>query len=199
MVVNLRYMDHLLLRRLNQGEEFAFDYFFHLYFPLMVTFSRRFVADSVLAEEIVQDVFYKVWERRGSFADVQALKAFLYISTKNASFNEISKIQNRHKHQDNYAAEKETTDECVLQEIVRTEVYHSLSAAIRTLPEQCQRIIQLLFEEDKKPKEIAEELGISVSTVNSQKARGLLLLKQRLKRKDLDLLLVMLTLYFGQN
>lgn len=192
-------MDNVLLRRLNQGEELAFDYFFHRYFPLMITFARRFVMDEVYAEEIVQDVFYKVWQRRSSFASPQALKAFLYISTKNASFNQISKMQNRTKHQDNYAVEKDIEEQSILHDIIRTEVYVFLSEAIRTLPDQCQKIIQLLFEEDKKPIEIADELGISVSTVNSQKARGLLLLRQRLKGKDLDLLMIIMTLYLGQH
>ncbi|NGM62462.1 RNA polymerase sigma-70 factor [Sphingobacterium sp. SGG-5] len=184
------------MQRLKRGEELAFDYFFHRYFPLMVTFASRFVPNNVLAEEIVQDVFYKVWERRSSFANAQALKAFLYISTKNASYNEISKFQNRYKHQEAYASENELTEQPVLQEIIRTEVYASLSVAIQTLPGQCRKIIQLLFEEGKKPIEIADELGISISTVNSQKARGLMLLKQLLKGKDLDLLLLIIFLYF---
>ncbi len=198
MDVSLRYMDDILLQRLNRGEELAFDYFFHQYYPLMVTFAQRFVPDDTLAEEVVQDVFYKVWERRRSFKNTQALKAFLYISTKNASYNEISKFQNRYRHQDAYAAENEIAEQPVVQEIIRTEVYASLSRAIHMLPEQCKKIIQLLFEEGKKPAEIADELGISVSTVNSQKARGLTLLKQQLKNKDLDLLFI-LAAYFLQK
>jgi len=187
-------MDDALLKRLNRGEEPAFEYFFHRFFPLMVTFARRFVVDEVLAEEIVQDVFYKVWERQDSFTDVQALKAFLYIFIKNAAYNEISKLQNRHKHQTAYASEKAMTEQSILKDIVRIEVCASLSTAIGSLPEQCQKIIQLLFEEEKKPMEIADELGISVSTVNSQKARGLMLLKQRLEGKDLDLLLLLIAM-----
>jgi|SRR5690606_16075615 len=192
MDVNLLSPDHILLHRLNQGEEVAFDYFFHRYYPLMVTFALRFVRDKEIAEEIVQDVFHKVWMRKESFKDVNALKAFLYISTKNAAYNEISKIQNRYKHQEEYAKGNDPIDQPVMQHIIRTEVYASLSAAINELPLQCQKIIKLLFEEEKKPAEIAEELGVTISTVNSQKARGLKLLRYRLKGKDMGLLWIIL-------
>lgn len=198
MNLDLLDKEQILLKRLNRGEEMAFDYFFHRYYPLMTTFSKRFLSDSISAEELVQDVFYKVWEKRSDFHDVRSLKAFLYKATRNASFNEISKTQNRYKHQEAYSLNEEQSENSVLSEIVRTEVYASLTEAIRTLPDQCSKIIQMLFEEEMKPSEIATELGIAISTVNSQKARGLTLLKERLKGKDLDFL-AMLILFSLKN
>lgn len=194
MDIDLLAADNVVLRRLNEGEEAAFDYFFHRYFPLMQAFARRFIADEGLAEEVVLDVFFKVWEKRSDFADAKTLKAFLYIATKNASFNALKKDQSRHKHQASSILGHEQTEASVIREIVRSEVYATLSLAINTLPEQCRRIIQLIFEEDKKPSEIAEALGITISTVNSQKARGLALLRDKLKGEDLDTLLIFIVL-----
>jgi len=180
--------EHALLQRLRAGDERAFDYFFHRFYPLMLLFAKRFIADADAAEEVVHDVFYKVWQKQDEFPSVQSLKAFLYISTKNAALNQLSKLQSRYKHQDLYARLSAQMDQPIIEEIIRAEVYSSLSAAIRTLPEQCQRIIRLIFEDGEKPAEIAERLNISISTINSQKARGLSLLRERLAGKDLDLL-----------
>lgn len=199
MDINLLAADNAVLQRLNKGEEAAFDYFFHRYFPLMQSFARRFIADEGLAEEVVLDIFFKVWEKRSDFVNAKALKAFLYIATKNASYNALKKDQSRNKHQESSILWHEQTEESVIREIVRSEVYATLSLAISTLPEQCRRIIQLLFEEDKKPSEIAEALGITISTVNSQKARGLTLLRERLSGKDLDTLLILIVLDFFRH
>lgn len=186
-----------LLQRLGEGDERAFDYFFHRFYTLMVVFAKRFLIDVDAAEEVVQDVFYKVWERRGNFQDVQALKAFLYISTKNTTLNQLSKYQNREKYQQAYAMLNQQTDRPVIHEIIRAEVLTSLSNAIDTLPEQCRKIIRMIFEEDEKPADIAKKLNISISTVNNQKARGLSLLRERLTGKDLDLLLWVLSISYS--
>lgn len=189
--------ENVLLQSLRESDERAFDYFFHRFYPLMLLFAKRFIPDADVAEEAVQDVFYKVWEKRGDFQEVNALKAFLYISTKNATLNQLSKHQSREKYQQAYAMLNEQTDPPIIHEIIRAEVLASLSDAILTLPEQCQKIILLIFEEDEKPADIAKKLNISISTVNSQKARGLSLLKERLTGKDLDLLLWLIAINYS--
>lgn len=187
--------DAAILRRLNQGQEMAFEYFFHRFFPLMFVYAQRLINNPELAKEVVQDVFFKVWEKHNDFKDVRALKAFLYVATKNAAFNALDKLTNRQKHYGLYASHINEADQhTVIHEIIRSELYASLSSAIATLPEQCRKIIQMIFEEDMQPSEIADKLGISVSTVNSQKSRGLMLLKQRLNPKDLSLVLFLLSI-----
>ena len=182
--------EHALLQSLRGGDERAFEYFFHRFFPLILLFVKRFIADDEVAEEVVQDVFYKVWKKQADFEHVQAMKAFLYIAARNTALKQLCKAQNRSKYQGIYAAASEQIDQPAIDEIIRSEVFSSLSEAISTLPAQCQRIIRLIFEEDQKPVEIAEKLNISISTVNSQKARGLSLLKERLTGKDWDMLIV---------
>ncbi len=199
MDINLLTLDNAVLQRLNQGDEKAFDYFFHRYFPLIQSFAQRFVSDSAVAEEVVLDVFFKVWEKRTDFVDANALKAFLYIATRNASYNALKKDHSRNNHHEAASLLRGHVEESFVREIVRSEVYATLSQAINTLPEQCKRIIQLIFEEEKKPSEIAEALGISISTVNSQKARGLKLLRKRLKGSDLDTLLMLIALGFFRH
>lgn len=186
--------ENALLQHLHAGDERAFDYFFHRFYPLMLLFAKRFLTDTAIAEEVVQDVFYKAWKKRTDFASIQSLKAFLYIATKNGALNQLSKLQSRDRNHDGYARLSTQTDQPIIEEIIRAEVYSSLSAAIRTLPEQCQKIIRLIFEEGEKPADIAEKLNISISTINSQKARGLSLLRERLTGKDLDLLVLVIAM-----
>lgn len=183
-----------LLNKLREGNELAFDYFFHKFYPLVLLFAERIVRDRKLAEEVTQDVFFKVWENKHTFPAVSSLKAFLYVSARNASFNWVSKNHNRAKYQDTYALLEEQSEAPVLHEIIRSEVWAELAGAIESLPAQCRRVIHLLYNEEKKPREIAEELGVTVSTVNNQKARGIMLLKKMLGPERLAVLLTAITL-----
>src|SRR5690606_1241128 len=115
--------ENALLQRLNMGDERAFDYFFHRFYPLILLFARRFLVDTDTAEEVVHDVFYKVWQKQDEFPTVQSLKAFLYISTKNAALNQLSKLRSRYKHQDQYVQLSTQTDQPIIEEIIRAEVY----------------------------------------------------------------------------
>ena len=75
-------------------------------------------------------------------------------------------------------------EQSALEDIIHAEVISRIFAQVDTLPEQCRRVIYMTFKEDKKPKEISEELGITVSTVNSQKMRALNLLRDKLSESD---------------
>ncbi|WP_164122837.1 RNA polymerase sigma-70 factor [Sphingobacterium sp. xlx-130] len=186
------HQERLLLLALNAGSESALDYFFYKFYPLLFLFAKRLMNDEAASDEIVQDVFVKLWQGKHSFQTVASLKAFLYISTKNGCLNYIKKSQNREKYEEYYVKLSEGDEQPVLNQIIRSEVWSNLSCAIDKLPDQCGKIIRMLFEEDLKPKEIAEKLNLNISTVNSQKARGLSLLKKSLSKNDFDLLLIIL-------
>lgn len=183
-----------LLHLLRAGDELALKLLFEQFHGALVFFANRMLSTyhDQLAEEVVQDSFLKVYERRTTFATLDSIKAFLYISTKNACLNVIRKEQVRQRSFDSFIAGYDDVEHAVINQMINAEVVHELHQAIGELPEQCRRIIQLLIEEDRSPKEIAQQLGIQVSTVNSQKARAIALLKKRLSDAGILLLIQIL-------
>lgn len=72
----------------------------------------------------------------------------------------------------------------ILEDMMHAELISRIFAQVDTLPEQCRRVIRMTFQESKTPREISEELGVTVSTVNNHKMRGLTLLKGKLSARD---------------
>ncbi|SHG25584.1 RNA polymerase sigma-70 factor, ECF subfamily [Chryseobacterium arachidis] len=184
--------ERALLTDFQSGDRMAFDKIFRLHHASLVFFANRLIVnyDQIDAQEIVLDVFLKLYERKESFESLSSIKAFLYISTKNSCFNAIEKEKVRLKRVEGFTANFEEPDENnILSQIVLSEVYKELYQALELLPEQCKIIMQQLME-GKTPKEVSQELDISVSTINSQKARAISILKKRLSGAGIALLLL---------
>lgn len=183
--------ERALLTYFQSGDRMAFDKIFRLHHASLVFFANRLIFnyDQIDAQEIVLDIFLRLHERKESFESLNSIKAFLYISTKNSCFKAIEKEKVRLKRFDGFTANFEEHDENnILSQIVLSEVYKELYQALELLPEQCRYIMQQLME-GKTPKEVSQELGISVSSINSQKARAIMLLKKRLSGASLIFLL----------
>lgn len=184
--------DWALLNKFKSGDKLAFDKIFQVYNAALVFFSNRLLInfDQIDAQDIVLDIFLKLYERRDFFESLDSIKAFLYISTKNSCFNAIEKEKVRLKRFDSYTADfNESDEDNILSKIVLTEVHRELYQALELLPEQCKIIMQQLLE-GKTAKEVAEDLSLSVSTVNSQKARAISILRKRLSGAGIALLLL---------
>jgi len=186
--------DAELLQQLRDGNQAAFDTVFRLFHPALCFFAKRLAFDlpKGQAEEIVQDTFVKLWERRANFVDLTAVKAFLYITTRNACLNELDKEKVRNKKEERYLRTMPELEDAVVEEIIYAEVLREVAHAIETLPEQCQRIVKMAYEEGLTAKEIAASLNITVSTVNNQKSRGIALLRKRLSDTGFAFLLFFL-------
>jgi RNA polymerase sigma-70 factor (ECF subfamily) len=180
------------IEALKAGDEKAFERLLHYFYTALCYFSEKITNNWPAAEEVVEDTFMKVWQRHTDFENVSSIKAFLYISIRNSSLNFLDRSSHKRKHEQYLAAISEPLEEDVLNEIIRTEVLNEIYQAINDLPEECSRIFKLLYQGNKKPKEIAQQLNISVSTVNSQKQRGLILLRKKLSGKSFELLLSIL-------
>lgn len=166
------------------GDERAFDRLFNRLYSTLCLFAQGIVNDHFTAEDIVQESFVKLWEKHADFDTFPAIRSFLYTTVKNAAFNFLEKNKVKQKHQ-NYVLQNDfNIEQSILHGIIEAEVLHNIISTIETLPEQCQRIIKMTFLDGLKPKDISVKLGISISTVNNQKMRGLSLLKERLNQKD---------------
>jgi len=191
MAVSNSLSDQELLSLFREGSGDAFDQLFHRFYSPLCFFANNILKDKCAAEDIVQEMLLKVWQREQNFDQFGALRSFLYTGVKNACFNQLDKIKVKTRHEE-YSIANPNREADILHLLIRAEVVRQLYAVMDTLPEQCRKVIRMTFEDGKRPKDIAEELGVTVSTVNNQKMRGLKLLKDRLSDHDFGIAMSLL-------
>lgn len=181
-----------LLADLSSGLSGALEYIYMEFQPALVFFAGNLLrSDTImLAEELVQDSFLKLHQRHDRFQTINSLKAFLYITTRNACYNHLEKQKVRARHLQDYVHEYTDMEHSILLEMMHTETVRELLQAIDTLPPQCKAVINMLVHEDKSYAEIAVALGVTVSTVKNQKARAISLLRGRISGVGIALLLL---------
>lgn len=162
---------------IKNGDIKAFELLFREFYPSMCVVAMRFVADQDAAEDIAQEAFIKLWEKRTAYEDIPSLKTFLYVSVKNLCFNHI---RNK-KDTIDYTSPEAQNKEAVFKDyLIEEEAYRIIEDAVNALPPQSQKIVKMHLD-GKQNKEIAETLNISVNSVKTLKYNALSSLKLSLK------------------
>lgn len=171
-------LDHVAA--FQRGEERGFTYFFNTLYPALMYYAFRILNDRAAAEDVVEESFIKIWERHSTFTHPQVIKSWLYTTVRNASLNMLKQEQSQHTHKENIAREQQASyQESPLNDMIIAEVITQVHSTIQVLPTECRKIFQMMYIQGKTVREIAEELGLSISTIKNQKARGLEILRKR--------------------
>ena len=169
-------MEYELLDRLKSGDENAWYAVFNSYFSVLVAFANKYVSDLDLAKEIVQVVFVKLFEKRNALEISVSIKSYLYKMVYNDCLNAIKGKKIATEHCSRYARQMDL--EVDFQDVMeQTEKELRIFKAIEQLPPQCKLIIQQSRFEGKKNQVIANELNISIRTVETQISKALKLLR----------------------
>ena len=186
-----------LLPGLQSGDEQAFSKIFLALYPPLCQFAEKFVQYTSDAEDIVEDIFLKLWDRAVLFNDEEHLKAFLYRSIRNACLNFIKINKRAFDRNSAFIKEQGECDEATyLSEITRTEIIAELYIAISELPSQARKVIIKTYIEGQSNQEVADELGISINTVKNHKQNGLALLRSKLPGEPYISLFILLSAYW---
>jgi RNA polymerase sigma-70 factor (family 1) len=159
-----------LFRRVSLCDDMAaYKELFVCYHHRLTKFSFSILHDFESAEEVVSDVFLKLWNGRKALADVQNPHLYLYVCTKNQSINYLRKRDgNRVFCIDEIAVELESLYLDPEQLMITEEMLKRIRLAIKQLPQKCQLVFKLIKEDGLKHKEAAELLGLSVKTIENQ-------------------------------
>ena len=159
-----------LIRRLSvDSDERALDELFHIYYDKLLTASFVIVKSKDLAEEVVADVFYQVWQKREKLQEIKNLDNYLFISIKNRSLNYINKEQKVGKDSIDEVISNKISEENTAEDlIVAQELQDKITSSIESLPPKCKEVFLLIRFEGMKYKEVAEKLKVSVNTVDTQ-------------------------------
>lgn len=172
--------EYQLLRGLTSGDTSHYSYVFKEYYSALCHYAESIIGEPGHAEDIVQDVFERLWQKSYAFEDLRHLKDFLYKATRNAALNFLKGAQHSKERQAKFLYELEEGATAEDQDIIRMEVFRMIYREINNLPEQCGKIVRMSYMEGLKNEQIAEALSISLQTVKNQKTRGMKLLRIRL-------------------
>lgn len=152
-----------------------------MFYRQLQQFADSFVRSNEVAEEIVSDVFIKIWERRQELDRVENLKIYLYVSTKNMSLNYLRSQKKPMVQPDHYRVQLQSIYFDPEKLMLTAEMINRVQQAISQLPLRCQLIFKLVKEDGLKYREVADLLNLSIKTVENQMTVALRKLGQTIR------------------
>jgi RNA polymerase sigma-70 factor (ECF subfamily) len=172
--------NHLLLCRLKQGDEPAFEALYWQYSAWVYNFFKSILYDPATAEDLTQNLFLKLWEKRDDIEPDEHFEAYLFTIARNMARKEVSNRQRREQLKDSLAASGNEADTSLEQQIEADSLQAYVNGLVEQLPPACRQIYRLSRVEQLSNKEIAQQLSLSEKTVEAQLHRALRFLKQKL-------------------
>jgi RNA polymerase sigma-70 factor (family 1) len=169
-----------------------FDHIFNSYHAALCIFATGLVGDMYIAEDLVEDVFIRVWQRDEKKMAVEDYRSFLYQAVRNSSFKYLKQAKSI---QLDHSLPLEVADEENMEHL-HIEINRQMMLALEQLPSQCSKVVQMVYIENLPTPEIALQLGITESTVYNHKARGISLLRKMLSRRAFQSLFSLLSTFF---
>lgn len=168
------------LSALRRGDERAFERLFRTHYAPLCGYAHTFLKDDADGEEVVQTVFLALWEKRETLDIAVSLKAYLYRAVHNHCLNRLKHLRIRDEHAGYVLATTEPGFDSATAQLIGGELEARVEAAIAQLPAQCQAIFRMSRFEELRYQEIADQLGLSVKTVENQVGKALKLLRAEL-------------------
>ncbi|MFH1001058.1 MAG: RNA polymerase sigma-70 factor, partial [Bacteroidota bacterium] len=149
-----------IFEKIKKGDEHAFEVMFFAFYKSLCNYAFRFVDEIETAEEVTQDIFVKLWEKRSTIEIESSLKNYLFRSVKNQCLNILQHNKIKKKYSEKLI---EISNQAIdsTQYFLEPELANKIEKAISLMPEKRKEVFRLSREEGLKYKEIAEKLNIS--------------------------------------
>ncbi|MDR1585634.1 MAG: RNA polymerase sigma-70 factor [Prevotellaceae bacterium] len=195
----MNHSDKEIITQLKRGEEKAYRYLFDAHYPLLCRIAAEFLKDDFLAETIVGDVIFHLWEKRDTIEIHISIRAYLVRAVRNRCINYLQQEYVRKETSLSSVAgllDSDTgfavSDSYPPAMLLEKELEEKISESIESLPEECRAVFKMSRFEDMTYQEIAEKRAISVNTVKYHIKNALAKLSADLG-KYLTLLLIFIT------
>ncbi|UZR97374.1 RNA polymerase sigma factor [Chondrinema litorale] len=182
-------IERIKKRIASHNDKLAFRSFYQYYFERLFAFALRFLKSRELAEEVISEVFLKIWNNRSNLLEIKNIETYLYVLVKNHSLNVIKKSlkeQNTHLSLDDahfeLAIENFTPEAAYFAEELRDEI----DKVIETLPTACKNAFFLVKEDQLNYAQAAEILNVSPYTVKNQVLKAVKRIREHLTQKRSD-------------
>lgn len=176
-----------LLQKVALGDQLAFRELYHTFHKRLHYFAFALVKTKEAAEEIVEDVFIRLWNQRSTVTEINNLKIYLYTATKNTALNYLSRKARESIIEpfDNIDIALQETGVSPEQIMITAEIYQKIRQAVEALPPRCKMIFKLIREDGLRYKEVSEILNISINTIDAQMAIAIQRITEAV-RKDFE-------------
>ncbi|MFV0605322.1 MAG: RNA polymerase sigma-70 factor [Niabella sp.] len=164
--MELRNTEHLIDLIAEKDDQLAFNKLYEHFFPGLFSFAFSILKNRENAEEIILDVFLRLWENRKTMKTIKKLSNYLYVATKHACISFLRK-----KNIISYGIVEENALYTIVspeQKIISKQTIDVFNRLINALPAKCKLIFRLIKEEKLSYEEVAHLLGISKKTVEAQ-------------------------------
>lgn len=170
-----------LLIKVAEGDEKAFGEVFKIYYNQLGDFIMRITESETMTQEIVQDVFLKIWINRSSLAKIECFKAYLLVVARNHTFNCLKQIARERVRNREWVKTVNNQVSVNVEESFAINAEDLVDEAIELLPPQQKKVYTLSRRNGMKQAEIANELNISLETVKKHMVLALRFLKNHLR------------------
>ena len=172
-------IDLLIFGKIKEGNIRAFESLFRTYYEPLCRYACQWVKNMETTEEIVQDLFYILWKEREKLQIFTSVNGYLYRSVKNKSLQYLEQERVREDYRKMYAENAVIETATPQEELEYKELEQQMEEALYRLPERRQMIFHKHRVEGKKYSEIAQELQISVKTVEAEMTKTLRVLRDK--------------------
>lgn len=160
--------------------EEVFEQVFKSHFKALHAYACTILKADAMAEEMVQQVFFKLWEKRDQVNIQQSVNAYLYRAVYHECLNYLKHQKVRKAHQSHTLYTADAASAPASRKLAAKELEQKIAEALQRLPEQCRTIFQMSRFEDLKYREIADRLNLSVKTVENQMGKALKIMRLHL-------------------
>lgn len=195
----MEHTEKLIVDQLKRGNEEAYKYIYDHHYVLLCHVANQYVRDTFLAETIVGDVIFHLWEIRGSLNITTSIRSYLIRAVRNRCLDYINSEHEKREVSFSGLVSQEMPEERYLQSdnyplgtLLERELENEIRIAIRKLPAECRHVFEKSRFEEKKYEEIATELNISINTVKYHIKNALVLLQKELNKYLIALYLLFL-------
>jgi RNA polymerase sigma-70 factor (family 1) len=170
------------------ADENAFRQLYNHFYASLYLFARALTGSGLLAEEVTQDVFVKIWQHRHKLGDVKNLKTYLFVITRNVSMDYKKDKRQYFRTEDvsdfllRFSDRVKTPEQQLLSKDILLHINHAIDA----LPPRCKLIFRLIKENGLKYSEAGEILGLSVNTIENQMSTALKRLSRSVDRQLME-------------
>lgn len=160
--------------------EQEFEQVFKSNFKSLHAYAFTIIKDDIMAEELVQNVFCRLWEKKAKLDIQTSLAAYLYRSVYHESLNYLKHLKVRSAYNSYAQTRGHNNADHAEKKLLLADLEQKLNMALAELPEQCRTIFQMSRFEELKYQEIADRLGLSIKTIENQMGKALKLLRLKL-------------------
>lgn len=193
--VKALHSDNQLFDRMCTGDKGALELLFKIHYASLCRFAKSILKDAEQAEDMVQEVFMKCWDKREQIQLTGSFKSYLFTAVRNHCFNALKINERKFWMEDGMEDDDRIAVNDVIDHIAAKTLNEKITQAIELLPDKCKLTFQLSRFENMSYKEIAETMDVSIKTVENQMGKALSVLRKSLAPYIKDMVMGFLLLF----